>query len=84
MSIFNLHSTVVEDYRDFVRSSFNANDDCTECLVLEAWQRLGDGRQEMTSVNLLKLAGLTARSSSGRDLVGEYFRAVAESQKEGS
>jgi hypothetical protein len=27
MSIFNLHSTVVEDYRDFVRSFFSVADD---------------------------------------------------------
>ena len=36
MSIFNLHSTVVEDYRDFVRSFFTVAD----TRALEAWQQL--------------------------------------------
>ena len=40
MSIFNLHSTVVEDYRDFVGSFFTVADDRARRLVLEAWDKL--------------------------------------------
>ena len=54
MSIFTLHSSVVEDYRDFVRSFFTVADVRarelvrqakfgeyhTRCFVLEAWDKL--------------------------------------------
>jgi hypothetical protein len=40
MSIFNLHSNVLADYRDFVRSFFTVADDRACYLVLEEWDKL--------------------------------------------
>jgi hypothetical protein len=45
MSIFTLHSSIVEDYRDFIRSFFTvAGDRAREFiereLVQEAWDKL--------------------------------------------
>ncbi|MGD0813460.1 MAG: hypothetical protein ABSA83_07640 [Verrucomicrobiota bacterium] len=79
MSIFTLHSSVVKDYRDFVRSFFPVADDRAREFIgrnsteLDAWfaSAYGQTRDELRYI--LDPAGV-----HGPDFPGETFRVLKE------
>jgi len=81
MSIFNLHSNVLTDYRDSVRSFFSVVDDCArefigrELVKLDAWfaRAYGLTRDELRYI-------LDPADVHGPDFPGETFLALKEKE----
>jgi hypothetical protein len=82
MSIFNLHSSVVGDYRDFVRSFFTVADDRAREFIdrnsteLDAWfaSAYGLTRDELRHI-------LDPADVHGPDFPGETFRVLKEKEQ---
>lgn len=81
MSVFNLHSTVLADYRDFVRSFFSVADDHAREFVqaplaeLDAWfaRAYGLTRDELRYI-------LDPADVHRPDFPGETFRVLKEKE----